>query len=356
MGPLPHHWEKAVTEKGEVYFIDHNTGSSHWLDPRLSKFQKKSLEECSEDELPFGWECISDPIFGTYYIDHVNRKTQYENPVLQAKRMTERTRMAPKIFSYCFTRNPDELRGERLRVSLRKSTQGLGFTIIGGEDNDEFLQIKSIVPNGPAELDGKLQQGDVLVYVNNICVLGFSHHEMIRLFQSILPSDFVSIDVVRGYPLPFDPDDPNTEIITTVAVDSSKLEQLPMKSYALAIDPIESGRHKETWEIQKADVTFDNMDHEASDLLVLSVQKGPKGFGFTIADSTQGQKVKKIFDSQTCTSIVEGDILVSINNVNVKDMSHSQVVEVLKDCATNETTSIRVLRNNSNKHYSNKYR
>lgn len=86
IGPLPQNWEKAYTERGEVYFIDHNTGTSHWLDPRLSKFQKKSLEECTEDELPYGWEKIHDPHYGTYYIDHVNRRTQYENPVIQAKR------------------------------------------------------------------------------------------------------------------------------------------------------------------------------------------------------------------------------------------------------------------------------
>lgn len=67
-------------------FNSHNTGTSHWLDPRLSKFQKKSLEDCMDDELPYGWEKIHDPQYGTYFIDHVNRRTQYENPVLEAKR------------------------------------------------------------------------------------------------------------------------------------------------------------------------------------------------------------------------------------------------------------------------------
>lgn len=68
------------------FHFSHNTGTSHWLDPRLSKFQKRSLEECLDDELPYGWEKIEDNLYGTYFIDHVNRRTQYENPVLQAKR------------------------------------------------------------------------------------------------------------------------------------------------------------------------------------------------------------------------------------------------------------------------------
>ena len=30
--------------------------------------------------LPQGWEKVDDPDYGTYYIDHVNRKTQYDPP------------------------------------------------------------------------------------------------------------------------------------------------------------------------------------------------------------------------------------------------------------------------------------
>ena len=51
------------------------TGTSHWLDPRLSRVQKKRPEECEDGELPFGWERIDDPHYGTYYIDHVNRRS-----------------------------------------------------------------------------------------------------------------------------------------------------------------------------------------------------------------------------------------------------------------------------------------
>ena len=59
-----------------------------------------------------------------------------------------------------FTRDPNQLRGDRIQTTLVKSLQGLGFTIVGGDDNvEEFLQIKSVVPNGPAWLDGQLKTG-----------------------------------------------------------------------------------------------------------------------------------------------------------------------------------------------------
>jgi len=41
---------------------------------------------------------------------------------------------------------------------------------------------------------------------------------MVSIFQSIAPGEDVHLEVCRGYPLPFDPADPNTEIVTTVAV------------------------------------------------------------------------------------------------------------------------------------------
>lgn len=180
--------------------FSHASGTSHWLDPRLSKFQKKSLEDCMDDELPYGWEKISDPHYGTYFIDHVNRRTQYENPVIQAKRAASQA--SARASRTSFTKDPSELCGQRYRTSLVKSSRGLGFTIVGGDDGvDEFLQIKSVVPKGPAWLDGKLQTGDVIVYVNDTCVLGYTHNQIVRLFQSISVGSTVALELCRGYPL-----------------------------------------------------------------------------------------------------------------------------------------------------------
>ncbi|XP_028824240.1 membrane-associated guanylate kinase, WW and PDZ domain-containing protein 1-like isoform X11 [Denticeps clupeoides] len=101
LGPLPENWEMAYTENGEVYFIDHNTKTTSWIDPRCLEKPQKPLEECEDDEgvhteeldseleLPAGWEKIDDPMYGVYYVDHINRKTQYENPILEAKRMKQ---------------------------------------------------------------------------------------------------------------------------------------------------------------------------------------------------------------------------------------------------------------------------
>lgn len=51
-------------------------------------------------------------------------------------------------------------------------------------------------------------------------MLGFSHNEMVNIFKSIGSGETVSLEVCRGYPLPFDPNDPNTEVVTTIAVNA----------------------------------------------------------------------------------------------------------------------------------------
>lgn len=58
-----------------------------------------------------------------------------------------------------FTRDPTQLKGSFLSTVLQKSSMGFGFTIIGGDEPDEFLQVKSVIPDGPAAADAKMATG-----------------------------------------------------------------------------------------------------------------------------------------------------------------------------------------------------
>lgn len=61
----------------------------------------------------------------------------------------------------CLSRNNIELKGDFIKTQLMKSTRGLGFTIVSTDDSDvELLQIKTILPNGSADIDGRLQRGE----------------------------------------------------------------------------------------------------------------------------------------------------------------------------------------------------
>lgn len=58
-----------------------------------------------------------------------------------------------------FTRDPSQLQGAILRTTLKKGPQGFGFTIIGGDRPDEFLQVKNVLRDGPAAHDNKIASG-----------------------------------------------------------------------------------------------------------------------------------------------------------------------------------------------------
>ncbi|XP_041966468.1 membrane-associated guanylate kinase, WW and PDZ domain-containing protein 2 isoform X2 [Alosa sapidissima] len=396
LGPLPDNWEMAYTEKGEVYFIDHNTKTTSWLDPRLAK-KAKPPEECEEDdnevscstrygqnvtklELPYGWEKIDDPIYGSYYVDHINRRTQFENPVLEAKRRQQQQQQMqsqglsalplPTIYREKppFTRDPTQLKGTFLSTSLQKSNMGFGFTIIGGDEPDEFLQVKSVIPDGPAAQDSKMDTGDVIVYINDICVLGTTHADVVKLFQSVPIGQSVTLMLCRGYPLPYDPEDPSA---------SNTLQPMGLVEHPLLLNGRSSydnymeymsltGRlpDQQTPIPHPGDTHLDGsqppslsapgssgaMGHEDAvsmassgtaagagagqgvELLSLTMVKGAEGFGFTIADSSTGQRVKQVLEAQGCPGLCEGDLMVEFNQQGLQGLNHNQVVQLLKDC------------------------
>jgi hypothetical protein len=39
LGPLPEGWDQATTQEGEVYFINHQTRTTSWFDPRIRKYR-----------------------------------------------------------------------------------------------------------------------------------------------------------------------------------------------------------------------------------------------------------------------------------------------------------------------------
>jgi len=50
------------------------------------------------------------------------------------------------------------------RVTLKKGPSGLGFNIVGGEE-DEGIFVSYIMPGGPADVSGQLHKGDQLLSV-----------------------------------------------------------------------------------------------------------------------------------------------------------------------------------------------
>lgn len=170
----------------------------------------------------------------------------------------------------------------------------------------------------------------------------------------------------RGYPLPFDPDDPNTSLVTSVAIlDKEPIivnGQETFDAPTNQVGPINGMReprpHSPSAEVASNGshgysndvVTLASAIATQPELITIHMEKGDKGFGFTIADSLTGggQRVKQIVDYPRCRGLKEGDILMEVNKRNVQNMSHNQVVDLLSKCPRGSEVTMLVQRGTCN--------
>uniref|UniRef100_A0A2K5NMW2 E3 ubiquitin-protein ligase NEDD4 n=1 Tax=Cercocebus atys TaxID=9531 RepID=A0A2K5NMW2_CERAT len=87
-GFLPKGWEVRHAPNGRPFFIDHNTKTTTWEDPRLkipAHLRGKTSLDTSSDlgPLPPGWEERTHTDGRIFYINHNIKRTQWEDPRLQ---------------------------------------------------------------------------------------------------------------------------------------------------------------------------------------------------------------------------------------------------------------------------------
>lgn len=92
-GPLPSGWEQRTTAEGRPYFVDHNTRTTTWVDPRRQQILRimgpngnnVSLQPQSVSQLgplPSGWEMRLTSTARVYFVDHNTKTTTWDDPRL----------------------------------------------------------------------------------------------------------------------------------------------------------------------------------------------------------------------------------------------------------------------------------
>ncbi|KAF1601362.1 Multiple PDZ domain protein, partial [Eudyptes chrysolophus] len=93
-------------------------------------------------------------------------------------------------------------------IELEKGSMGLGFSILDYQDPvdpaNTVIVIRSLVPGGVAEQDGRLLPGDRLMFVNNINLENGSLEEAVQALKGA-PAGTVKIGVAK--PLPLSPEE-----------------------------------------------------------------------------------------------------------------------------------------------------
>lgn len=94
-GELPPGWEQRSTPEGRPYFVDHNTRTTTWVDPRRQQYIRMYGQNAGGNNttiqqqpvsqlgpLPSGWEMRLTNTARVYFVDHNTKTTTWDDPRL----------------------------------------------------------------------------------------------------------------------------------------------------------------------------------------------------------------------------------------------------------------------------------
>ncbi|KAK1150284.1 hypothetical protein N8T08_000186 [Aspergillus melleus] len=94
-GELPPGWEQRTTPEGRPYFVDHNTRTTTWVDPRRQQYIRMYGQNANGNNttiqqqpvsqlgpLPSGWEMRLTNTARVYFVDHNTKTTTWDDPRL----------------------------------------------------------------------------------------------------------------------------------------------------------------------------------------------------------------------------------------------------------------------------------
>ena len=94
-GELPAGWEQRHTPEGRSYFVDHNTRTTTWVDPRRQQYIRMYGQNTNGNNttiqtqpvsqlgaLPSGWEMRLTNTARVYFVDHNTKTTTWDDPRL----------------------------------------------------------------------------------------------------------------------------------------------------------------------------------------------------------------------------------------------------------------------------------
>ncbi|KAM8852417.1 tyrosine-protein phosphatase non-receptor type 13 isoform 1-T1 [Synchiropus picturatus] len=214
--------------------------------------------------------------------------------------------------------------GERFMVELKKSNGSLGISVAGGINTSVRyggIYIKSLVPGGAAEQDGRIMTGDRLLEVDGSNLRGVTHQQAVECLKRT--GEVVSLLLDREPTIILDPrsDSPQPpSAISATHTQPSRTE--------VSVETTLSGRVK--------DYSFvtDENTHE----VVLKKSLSGLGFSFHIsklnsADRASVVRIKRLFPGQPALEsglLREGDVILSVNKEPVRDLSYQRVLFLLR--------------------------
>ncbi|KAL3046473.1 hypothetical protein OYC64_004466 [Pagothenia borchgrevinki] len=201
-------------------------------------------------------------------------------------------------------------------IELVNDGTGLGFGIVGGKTTGVI--VKTILPGGIADQDGRLRSGDHILRIGDTDLLGMGSEQVAQVLR--LCGNRVKLVVTRG---------PLEEGPSVAAVMPVVLPTVNEQGY------------EEEEEEEEEDEAFD-----------VSLTKNAQGLGITIAgyvgdknSEPSGIFVKSITKDSAVDQdgrIHVGDQIIAVDSVDIQGFTNQQAVEVLRH--TGHTVHLKLIR------------
>uniref|UniRef100_A0A1A8B6D0 Protein tyrosine phosphatase, non-receptor type 20 n=1 Tax=Nothobranchius furzeri TaxID=105023 RepID=A0A1A8B6D0_NOTFU len=214
---------------------------------------------------------------------------------------------------------------EHFNVEVKKSRGSLGMSVAGGINTNVHnggIYIKTLVPGGAAEQDGRIHIGDRLLEVDGSNLRGVTHQQAVECLKRT--GDVVNLLLEREPTIVLEsrPDSPGPPLI-----HSSSYTQPPRTEVSM----------ETTLNCRAKDYSFitDENTHE----VVLRKSLSGLGFSFYISQLSSGAdrgsvvRIKRLFPGQPAQEsglLREGDVILSVNKERVKDLSYQRVLFLLR--------------------------
>ncbi|XP_026578036.1 disks large homolog 1 isoform X4 [Pseudonaja textilis] len=223
-------------------------------------------------------------------------------------------------------------------IKLVKGPKGLGFSIAGGVGNqhipgDNSIYVTKIIEGGAAHKDGRLQIGDKLMAVNNVCLEEVTHEEAVAALKNT--SDFVYLKLAKPSSM-FINDAYAPPEITGSYSPPAENHVSPSSYLGQPLPPASPGRYSP---VPKAMLGEDKITRE---LRKLVLHRGSTGLGFNIVGGEDGEGIFVSFilaggPADLSGELRKGDRIISVNGVDLKAATHEEAAAALKNAGQSVT-------------------
>uniref|UniRef100_A0A672PR86 Discs large MAGUK scaffold protein 4 n=1 Tax=Sinocyclocheilus grahami TaxID=75366 RepID=A0A672PR86_SINGR len=227
-------------------------------------------------------------------------------------------------------------------LKLIKGPKGLGFSIAGGVGNqhipgDNSIYVTKIIEGGAAHKDGRLQIGDKILAVNNVCLEDVMHEDAVGTLKNTAEVVYLRVAKPNNLYLTnnYNPPDLTSTYSPHLDMDLGHPNFLA-SDYPQALTPTSPSRFSP---VLHGLIGDDDLPRDPRRVVI---HRGSTGLGFNIVGGEDGEGIFISFilaggPADLSGELRKGDQILSVNGVDLRAATHEQAAAALKNAGQTVT-------------------